>query len=50
MSDPSFIHLRLHTEYSLLEGAVPVKKLIGLASGMDMPAVADRHEQHVRSA
>jgi DNA polymerase-3 subunit alpha len=40
MSEPRFIHLRLHTEYSLLEGAVPVKKLIGLASGMDMPAVA----------
>ncbi|MCK0120318.1 DNA polymerase III subunit alpha [Loktanella sp. F6476L] len=40
MSDPRFIHLRLHTEYSLLEGAVPVKKLIGLAAGMDMPAVA----------
>ena len=27
---PRFIHLRTHTEYSLLEGAVPVKKLIGL--------------------
>lgn len=40
MSDPNFIHLRLHTEYSLLEGAVPVKKLIGLTSNMDMPAVA----------
>ncbi len=25
---PRFIHLRLHSEYSLLEGAVPVKKLI----------------------
>ncbi|PID35707.1 MAG: DNA polymerase III subunit alpha [Rhodobacterales bacterium] len=41
MSDlPRFIHLRLHTEYSLLEGAVPVKKLPGLVAGMDMPAVA----------
>ncbi|WP_341367207.1 DNA polymerase III subunit alpha [Yoonia sp. BS5-3] len=39
-SDPRFIHLRVHTEYSLLEGAVPVKKLPGLAAGMDMPAVA----------
>ncbi len=35
-----FIHLRLHTEYSLLEGAIPVKKLPGLAADMDMPAVA----------
>jgi len=40
MSDPRFIHLRLHTEYSLLEGAVPVKKLSGLAAGSGMPAVA----------
>ncbi len=39
-SDPKFIHLRVHTEYSLLEGAVPVKKLPGLAAGMGMPAVA----------
>jgi len=40
MSDPRFIHLRLHTEYSLLEGAIPVKKLSGLVASMDMPAVA----------
>jgi DNA polymerase-3 subunit alpha len=39
-SHPRFIHLRLHTEYSLLEGAIPVKKLPDLAAGMDMPAVA----------
>ncbi|WP_116133809.1 DNA polymerase III subunit alpha [Tropicimonas sp. IMCC34043] len=38
--DPRFIHLRLHTEYSLLEGAVRVKKLPGLVAGMGMPAVA----------
>ncbi|MFQ1702864.1 DNA polymerase III subunit alpha [Loktanella agnita] len=37
---PRFIHLRVHTEYSLLEGAVHAKKLPGLAAGMDMPAVA----------
>ena len=37
---PRFIHLRVHTEYSLLEGAVPVKKLAGLAEKMAMPAVA----------
>ena len=35
-----FIHLRVHSEYSLLEGAIPVKKLPGIAAGMDMPAVA----------
>ena len=40
MPDPRFIHLRLHTEYSLLEGAMRLKKLPGLIAGMDMPAVA----------
>ena len=39
-TDPRFIHLRVHTEYSLLEGAIPVKKLPGLTAGMGMPAVA----------
>ena len=38
--NPSFIHLRVHTEYSLLEGAVSVKKLPGLAEASRMPAVA----------
>ncbi len=40
MADPRFIHLRLHTEYSLLEGAMRLKKLPGQIAGMDMPAVA----------
>ncbi|RUS60882.1 DNA polymerase III subunit alpha [Pseudorhodobacter sp. E13] len=40
MTAPRFIHLRTHTEYSLLEGAVPLKKLIGLCAGQNMPAVA----------
>lgn len=35
-----FIHLRVHTAYSLLEGAIPVKKLITLAKEYKMPAVA----------
>lgn len=39
-ADPRFIHLRTHSEYSLLEGAIAVKKLPGLAASMDMPAVA----------
>ncbi|SPH16933.1 DNA polymerase III subunit alpha [Defluviimonas aquaemixtae] len=37
---PRFIHLRVHTEYSLLEGAVPLKKLVGLCDKMSMPAIA----------
>ncbi|WP_414898562.1 DNA polymerase III subunit alpha [Rhodovulum sp. YEN HP10] len=40
MSAPRFIHLRVHTEYSLLEGAVRVKKLPGLCAAAGMPAVA----------
>lgn len=35
-----FIHLRSHTEHSLLEGAVPVKSLIKLCVKEMMPAVA----------
>ncbi|MCJ7871135.1 DNA polymerase III subunit alpha [Phaeobacter sp. J2-8] len=37
---PRFIHLRTHTEYSLLEGAMRLKKLPGLCADMGMPAVA----------
>ncbi|MCC7322038.1 MAG: DNA polymerase III subunit alpha [Rubellimicrobium sp.] len=37
---PRFIHLRVHTEHSLLQGAVPVKKLPTLAAAAGMPAVA----------
>ncbi|MFN6976996.1 MAG: DNA polymerase III subunit alpha, partial [Gemmobacter sp.] len=37
---PRFIHLRCHTEYSLLEGAMPLKALIKRAKAAGMPAVA----------
>ena len=37
---PRFIHLRTHTEYSLLEGALRLKKLPGLCAAAGMPAVA----------
>lgn len=37
---PRFIHLRLHTEYSLLEGAIRLKKLSALCERAKMPAVA----------
>ena len=40
MTQARFIHLRVHTEHSLLEGAVPVKSLIKLAKAAEMPAVA----------
>ena len=40
MTEPLFVHLRLHTEYSLLEGAVRLKKLPELCRAAGMPAVA----------
>ncbi|MHA6326905.1 DNA polymerase III subunit alpha [Roseivivax sp. CAU 1753] len=40
MADPRFIHLRVHTEYSLLEGAMRLKKLPALCAQAGMPAVA----------
>ena len=36
----SFVHLRVKSAYSLLEGAVRPKELAKLSAGMDMPAVA----------
>ncbi|WP_108661144.1 DNA polymerase III subunit alpha [Acuticoccus kandeliae] len=35
-----FIHLRVHSAYSLLEGAIHAKKVVGLAKGDNQPAVA----------
>ncbi len=39
-SSPRFIHLRTHTEYSLLEGALRLKKLPDLCKNAEMPAIA----------
>jgi DNA polymerase III subunit alpha len=38
--DPSFIHLRLHSEYSLANGIVRVKPLVDACAIAGMPAVA----------
>ncbi len=40
MSTPKFIHLRTHSEYSLLEGALRLKKLPGVVRDAQMPAMA----------
>jgi len=40
MSPDSFVHLHLHTEYSLLDGAVRMKELMQKAAEFEMPAVA----------
>ncbi len=40
MSADSFVHLHLHTEYSLLDGAVRIPELMQKATALGMPAVA----------
>ena len=40
MTHASFVHLRVHTAYSLLEGALPIAELVALCQAMEMPAVA----------
>ncbi|GGD83548.1 DNA polymerase III subunit alpha [Rhizobium anhuiense] len=37
---PGFIHLRVHSAYSLLEGALPLKKILYKATGDSQPAIA----------
>ncbi len=37
---PSFVHLRLHTEYALVDGIVRVKPLVKAVAAAGMPAVA----------
>jgi len=40
MSRDSFVHLHLHTEYSLLDGSIRMKELMKKAAEFNMPAVA----------
>src|SRR6266404_57799 len=40
MARDSFVHLHLHTEYSLLDGAIRMKELMKKAAEYKMPAVA----------
>ena len=40
MAHADFVHLRVHTAYSLSEGAIPVGELVELCVRHDMPAVA----------
>ncbi|HEY7688028.1 MAG TPA: DNA polymerase III subunit alpha, partial [Dongiaceae bacterium] len=40
MSHADFVHLRVHSAYSLSEGAIKIKQLIGLCRREKMPAVA----------
>ena len=47
---PRFIHLRVHTEYSLLEGAMRLKTLPGLCADLGYPAVAVTDTDNMFSA
>ncbi len=40
MSSPQFIHLRLHSEYSISDGTVRIDEAVARASGDRMPALA----------
>jgi DNA polymerase-3 subunit alpha len=40
MSERPFVHLHCHTDYSLLDGACDIKKLMGIVKKQKMPAVA----------
>ncbi|HEY8595738.1 MAG TPA: DNA polymerase III subunit alpha [Devosiaceae bacterium] len=39
MSGPGFIHLHVHSAYSLLEGALPLARILDLAAGDEQPAI-----------
>ncbi|MDP6109050.1 MAG: DNA polymerase III subunit alpha, partial [Rhodospirillales bacterium] len=40
MPHADFVHLRVHSAYSLSEGAIPIKELVRLSVDKNMPAVA----------
>ena len=40
MENRDFVHLHVHTEYSLLDGAAAIPKLIAKAKELNMPAIA----------
>jgi len=40
MAEPAFVHLHVHSSYSLLEGALPIARLAELAKADRQPALA----------
>ncbi len=40
MSERPFVHLHLHSQYSLLDGAIKIPPLFERARSLNMPAVA----------
>ena len=53
MADQNFVHLHLHTEFSLLDGACRIDELLDQAARLDAPSGAsalahgDLHVRHV---
>ena len=40
MATDNFVHLHVHTDYSMLDGAAKISKLVAEAKRLDQPAVA----------
>jgi len=40
MTTPSFVHLRLHSEYSVVDGTVRIDEAVAAAAADGMPALA----------
>ncbi|ENM5772622.1 PHP domain-containing protein, partial [Vibrio mimicus] len=40
MSDPKFIHLRVHSDFSMVDGLSKVPPLVKKVAAMGMPAMA----------
>ena len=40
MADPQFVHLRMHTDFSMSDGLNKVKPMVGKVAEMQMPALA----------
>jgi len=49
-SDKSFVHLHVHTEYSMLDGAARIDELFETAAQMGMPALATTDHGYVFGA
>ena len=40
MLDPKFIHLRIHSDFSMVDGVAKTKPIVGKVADMNMPAMA----------
>ena len=48
--DSSFVHLHVHTEYSMLDGAARIDELLAAAAAMGMPAIATTDHGYIFGA